>query len=548
MSVSINTPSTRHSESGTNSLFELDLLYYSSLFESKKQKKPKETQKELICKQSQSQVQICCICGSACMLYECEVQGCLNSFHLFCISYYFPELLGVKKICPSHSFKHLDECSKLVHLSNLFSSSSSVLTIVRNERCVRKQADLTGNFFWFGICQQYFPFFHTKKPIFSDLPSTLPYHIEDDSWVSQELTKICTEIKKNSESNLSILKTIEKPAINCTKNPKPGENLQNSSRIPLNLQGKFIRKYEKAQIRSYKFALKDYRSFLSDDKILCAVCDDGDSSESNLIIICGGCNVPVHTKCYRVGKVPENEWLCEPCKAQDYHAACVLCPILGGALKFSAPKDWVHVTCGRLLGNFVKDSDFDVRKIEKLKFKLKCFSCGIKKGACIQCTYGRCANAFHVECRKDLLEKGQIGFICLCPTHKASKLTRIVKSKQELSLEFVKEIANTIWKKFNIEKEPVKRKYVKRKKPVDGNKKKIVVEICQGIVLVKVFSGNKLKKVVKYVEEKEEKIVGKRKSSEVELVKMEKGEVGVKVRMGKDVIEALEKKRKCCEA
>ena len=547
MSVSINTPSTGHSETGANSSFELDLFYNNSLFEPKKQKNPKQTQKEPTHKQSQSHLEICCVCGNACMLYECEEQGCFNSFHLFCISYYFPELLGVKKICPAHSFKHLDECSKLVHLSNLFSSSSSVLKIARTERGVRKEADLTGNFFWFGICQQYFPFFHTKKPLFSDLPSTLPYHVEEDSWMSKELMKVGAELKKNSESVQSILKSIEKPAFNCTKNPKPGENLENSFRIPLNLQGKFIRKYEKAQIRSYRFDLRDYRSFPSDDKIFCAVCDGGDSSDSNLIIICGRCNVPVHTKCYRIGKVPENDWLCEPCKAQVYDSTCALCPVLGGALKFSAPKDWVHVTCGRLLGSFTKDSDFDLRKIEKQKFKLKCFSCGVKKGACVQCTYGRCANAFHVECRKDLLEKSQVGFICLCPTHKASKLTRVVKSKQEVSLEFIKEIAGIVWKKFNVEKEPVKRKYVKRKKPVDGNKKKIVVEICKGVVLVKVFCGNKLSKVVKYVEEKEERGVGKRKSGEGELVKMEKGEVGVKVRMGKDVVEALEKRRKCCE-
>lgn len=533
MSVSINSPSTRHTESGASSSIELDLVYNSSLFESKPQKKSKKTPKEL--KTDKTKDQTCCICGTASMLYECQQAGCSNSFHLFCVSSYFPELLGIKKICPSHTFKHLEECSKLVHLSNHFNSPASISAVIKSQNTPRKGPEFTGNLFWFGISQQYFPYFNASKPLFSDLPSTLPYYHEDDSWISKELSKTCGDLKINTETVQSVLKSIKTPIINCAKNPKPGENLQNSSRIPLNLQGKFIRKYEKSQILTYKFVPKDYQSYSSDDKILCAVCDDGESSDSNLIIICSKCNLPVHTKCYKVTKVPEHDWLCDPCKAQVLQASCALCPVKGGALKFSAPNDWVHVTCGRLLGNFAKDSEFDLKKIEKQKFKLKCFSCGIKTGACIQCTYGRCANAFHVECRKDLLQKSQIGFVWLCPTHKASCLTRLVKGKQEDCLNFIKEVASAVWKKFNVEKEPVKRKYVKRKKPADENKKKIVVEICGSFVLVKVFCGNKLSKVVRYVEDCGERGEVKKKIFEAEKVRMEKGNVMVKVKVGKDI-------------
>ena len=53
-----------------------------------------------------------------------------------------------------------------------------------------------------------------------------------------------------------------------------------------------------------------------EEEIICCVCGDGDSYETNMIVLCDGCNVAVHQMCYGIPQIPEDEWLCHTCRAQ----------------------------------------------------------------------------------------------------------------------------------------------------------------------------------------------------------------------------------------
>ncbi len=98
----------------------------------------------------------------------------------------------------------------------------------------------------------------------------------------------------------------------------------------------------------------------------CAVCfethqhqhTDASSSlvsaeDSNSIVTCCKCSVPVHQWCYGV---PHSAvatpalaaaWTCRRCEKRALKKAdCALCPRKGGALKPTSDARWAHVTCG----------------------------------------------------------------------------------------------------------------------------------------------------------------------------------------------------------
>lgn len=521
MSVSRSNSNTLTSHTEANQDYDLDLSYSLSIFQKDFKNKLNENISKLINDKKESP-KLCCICSQPNLLESCSKPDCCNQFHLHCISYFFFEL-KYKKICPSHQFKPLKDVSKLVLLANEANESSCLTYVVKSEKTGKKQQDLTGNLFWFCISQQYFPYFKREKPEFSIEKCRNPRFSDDDSWISRKISNLSKKLETVTKTNSDLLFPLLSQSKNCCKRPKLGENIANSAKMPLNLQGKFIRNFEKIKLNSFKHSLKDYHNHVSEEKIVCAVCDDGDSDEGNLIVICSKCELAVHCSCYNIQSLPDHDWLCDKCLSQS-SATCSLCPVKGGALKQDKLQSWVHITCARhLQGLPLKSFAFDSSKIESEKFKLKCFSCGFKTGACIQCSHGRCATAFHIECRKDLLEMDNGNMFWLCPNHKASKLTRSIKQSRDLSDEFMMNIANLLIKK--IFGEPVVQKQKKSRKKVEPEslKKKIVMEINQDAILMKVFLGNKLVKTVKYLHEdqksKSEKALKGMKTSKIEVDK-----------------------------
>eukprot|EP00638_Chattonella_subsalsa_P003721 CAMPEP_0117748642 /NCGR_PEP_ID=MMETSP0947-20121206/9261_1 /TAXON_ID=44440 /ORGANISM="Chattonella subsalsa, Strain CCMP2191" /LENGTH=243 /DNA_ID=CAMNT_0005566391 /DNA_START=41 /DNA_END=769 /DNA_ORIENTATION=+ len=52
-----------------------------------------------------------------------------------------------------------------------------------------------------------------------------------------------------------------------------------------------------------------------DDERPCHVCGEYEADDpNNLLLMCDGCDVPVHQDCYGVEEVPEGDWFCHACK------------------------------------------------------------------------------------------------------------------------------------------------------------------------------------------------------------------------------------------
>ncbi|KAG1795047.1 PHD-zinc-finger like domain-containing protein [Suillus plorans] len=143
----------------------------------------------------------------------------------------------------------------------------------------------------------------------------------------------------------------------------------------------------------------------------CAICDDSEGENSNAIVFCDGCNLAVHQDCYGVPYIPEGQWLCRKCTVSPENlVSCILCPNEGGAFKQTVFGDWAHLLCAiwipetRVANEVFMEPITGSDKIPKQRWKLKCSICGIRQGACIQCTKNSCFLAFHTTCaRKERL-------------------------------------------------------------------------------------------------------------------------------------------------
>ncbi|GAA5811396.1 hypothetical protein MFLAVUS_004831 [Mucor flavus] len=139
----------------------------------------------------------------------------------------------------------------------------------------------------------------------------------------------------------------------------------------------------------------------------CAICDDSECENSNAIVFCDGCNLAVHQDCYGIPYIPEGQWLCRKCMVSPENpVSCIFCPGEGGALKQTTTNQWGHLLCAIWipevgLGNSVYMEPIDnIENVPKSRWKLTCYICRKRHGACIQCDNKHCFVAFHVTCAR----------------------------------------------------------------------------------------------------------------------------------------------------
>ena len=139
----------------------------------------------------------------------------------------------------------------------------------------------------------------------------------------------------------------------------------------------------------------------------CAICDDGDCENTNAIVFCDGCDLAVHQECYGVPFIPEGQWLCRKCQLIGRGTpTCIFCPNTDGAFKQTNASRWSHLLCAIWIpeisiGNTTfMEPVMDVEKVPRQRWKLTCYICRQKMGACIQCGNKNCYIAFHVSCAR----------------------------------------------------------------------------------------------------------------------------------------------------
>ncbi|KAL2201407.1 hypothetical protein P885DRAFT_26478 [Corynascus similis CBS 632.67] len=139
----------------------------------------------------------------------------------------------------------------------------------------------------------------------------------------------------------------------------------------------------------------------------CAICDDGDCENTNAIVFCDGCDLAVHQECYGVPFIPEGQWLCRKCQLIGRGIpTCIFCPNTDGAFKQTNSSKWAHLLCAMWipeisLGNHTfMEPVMEVEKVPKTRWRLTCYICNQRMGACIQCSNKSCYQAFHVTCAR----------------------------------------------------------------------------------------------------------------------------------------------------
>jgi NuA3 HAT complex component NTO1 len=85
---------------------------------------------------------------------------------------------------------------------------------------------------------------------------------------------------------------------------------------------------------------------------------------------------------------------------------CLFCPNVDGAFKQTNTLRWSHLLCAiwipevNIANMTFMEPISDVDKVPKSRWKLSCYICQQRMGACIQCGNKNCYQAFHVTCAR----------------------------------------------------------------------------------------------------------------------------------------------------
>lgn len=139
----------------------------------------------------------------------------------------------------------------------------------------------------------------------------------------------------------------------------------------------------------------------------CAVCNDSECDNANAIVFCDGCNIAVHQECYGIAFIPEGQWFCRRCMlSRGRTVECTFCASHTGAFKQLDNGLWSHVVCALWIHEVYFANPIYMEPIEgismipRTRWKLVCYICKQRTGACIQCTNRNCFQAYHVTCGK----------------------------------------------------------------------------------------------------------------------------------------------------
>lgn len=152
----------------------------------------------------------------------------------------------------------------------------------------------------------------------------------------------------------------------------------------------------------------------------CTICRRSHSFTDDRLVECSGCGMMAHQVCYGIPDAAiqnGHPWMCARCErfplknedGYDKSFVCCLCPnrddvALKPALsQYNLETSWVHVSCaywhtGPQFGKpETLDQIYGTEKVDPARRKLVCTVCK-KSGACLQCSFGRCAVAYHAPC------------------------------------------------------------------------------------------------------------------------------------------------------